>query len=703
MADASVPDTWLPVLDDIADWVVRRDAEVDIEVGHVQGPHTSNMHTWLPIGLQSVLDTKHDLIRVVAVSCSDRSKQTIEQLKAVPLLFRSRNTLNVVDYQTLIEQLRNAKNTQNEPVVIVLDVDLDHGAAFMLALAAALAWSDTLGTMDERVSIRVLTLSPEPLHGVTRDLLGMRSNHLVTYFALPPTGREPQGDETIFIEDVKNDEGTIGSFLQQVAVDPLPSYTVLSFRPESSYKHLPENVWAHGRGRLGGFPKMDRPGHRIFISATTGDRSTTIGTGSSYMHVILSDQRRRKIFDRKTSQIVQVDLQTSNSERVEQMYWKWRGDALGPNTKVYMERDFLQNGGNDRRLSVMNHQLEGFLVGLTGFYLDINTAWVLAVLGRIDTDAIIESSRRLARRGLVRWEGADSLSPVFAHEPIKKVFYSVLHYVDYDTRLAQLLAEHDMKGPRNPKLALVKVQIAAYLTARENTVTFDPTAFEGDNKMIVRQAANFGYTGSMADTGTFWLKLGLLKRAISESRLESGQRVPSTINLLNGLIHVKKSNATAYLYWVGTYSDMMRENGVQVASPREEGESGRLSHDEIHGLSGLYWSLARCFIHQVAVFAYIPGILHMVDFVTKLDLRVDKDVQDLVNWDRIVHTPGEASQHGMGFYTGLKRDNKTELTSLVDWNWLPAEIIEDWMFYHCREKHESTLSLYPRGENEDEL
>lgn len=706
------------VIEEISKWNFAQYGESYARLGHLHGPgitDKSSSEQSIPFEIwQSMAFSCPDTL-VVHITSQSKSfeittEHSNESFQAAFSNGDSTYDLATESYGTMLAKLK--KNSIPAPllgpqgwehsilppkVLFIVDVDADASAEFALLLVAVLTWATEKSMQEMNSTVRVLTMSSEPMN----DLVGgffkvYRRASMADFEIMPDAG------VAVLTTSVEEDE-ILPAVVDHISMaDRKHSHTVVSFRELKQIGYPPKD-WSIDKLQSNSTDRdlcVNIIGEKRLVITKSHFRIPEQVFGSDCFHIVTNDTRTRKVFDQKTTQIVRLNLRTSASERKEQISWVDRKDFLGASATVYQGMDFLDgaNAERPRRMDVTGSQLSGFLAGLAQLHdWPIEGERLIAALKKLDPVSVEETMRRLIQQDLVNI-GPNGNPILGMRIPTHDLFFEVLPIVGYDARIAMFLSQTSSF----PNVTLVKIQLAALLTVGVDTMMSLDTEYV--TKEEVLEAANIGLTGPKAGHGKLWLVLGFVKGLLLQRELEPNLNFfqVEAHNILEGAVQICSRGCRRILHLIEELGDAFQELEIEVPSRRVSDETGVLSDLEYNEI---LWDLLRAFVHQVGIATHVgDGPWPIYDLVSKQPIEWSDEAMWPLDWDffRNADRPHK-KQEGvtMGIYTQLERASASSRTVALDWTWIPLPLI--WRWRREFVGLDKMIGPLPEGSNEDEL
>ncbi|KAJ3538585.1 hypothetical protein NM208_g5842 [Fusarium decemcellulare] len=663
-------DTLQPALEAIARWATHTHDAFDLKLGHIQGPPATAKGIKVPPGISQGISRLMPEMKVFHVVPGFKKDQ-VEGERAA--------------------NRRNTSAPIGSKAVIILDADPDYSADFALALTAAASFAESATAQDDNAAMRVVTLSWEGIHQLTKRLFGQWG--VPREFTLSSVNRKnPKWIKTRPEDDV---EAVLNGYANRVSARG--RHTVMSFGPPP-----PDRVtWPSLEFSLGLFEQLIRQfphaTDRVTHILTRSDRAPALLEGCEIGHIIVNETSRRPIFDLETRQVVTVAVTASTSERNQQWNWAHRTDSAV--SYVYSPEHFLQgdNANRPRRMDILNSQVDGFLVGLTAFstWPDSFTS-LLRLVASPGDDVLADMVQRLSLQRVITYNDSVLGFSLALPPPVHGLFYEVLPLVRYDSRVARLACSPS----RTPLLGLAKLQLAVVLTYGMYDMFELENGLNSERGKYIHTFSQ-GFLRGLSDYGTAWMALGLMK-AIMSPRMVPSLRGEQMITVSNGLITILVASVRKAHALYTTFLEMWQRAGMPVAQPQADTVGAepthRISTDEVHEL---FLDLVRAYAHQITIVRFKENWWPQVeDFLSGQIFVCDKTLRHTIAWDEIQKDNGDCA---VGFYTkAVRRGNETVI---LDWNWIPDRV---WRMYGHELEHvdrDGIMALQTRRPlvpNEDE-
>ncbi|KAG9500858.1 hypothetical protein J7337_006539 [Fusarium musae] len=567
----------------------------------------------------------------------------------------------------------------------MIDADPDYSADFAIALAAITTYSAVSST-----HMRVVTLSGDRLHEITRDLFG----HFSTprEFIIPDESRDgftavEIPEEQTTSEALFEFANTLDASFPQTCLRYTEDDTSWLINPSMDCERSEEWVrqWNEtiltpsDQHLIQDFikPQPIHPGGMLLTVPPSFRYATKISCPGQVI-VVTSNTCCRKIFDLVTRQIVDVTLRTSLSERNSQANLVHRIAAPAQNIHILMRPDYLTKcPPTTRRMRILNDQLGGFLTGLTQFdhrsqYMSV-LLWLLT--GYMDNHHMVvtDMMNRLVSQQLCDWASSDSQLSLKVENP--KVYYTLLDEVDYNHHIAYFLSIPSDDSWIN----MIKVKIASALASGyPDTVLLSGAARLGlahsresltdvteTIAAFLQQDSANGVVTKFNHYGTVWASVSVIDAPIH-------QFVPAgikTIHVANGYILVNMTHRTEAENSFRTLRSLLVDNSITVGDPTPL----RILKKPEYLVICEHLLLA--FAHQVAVVDFSTGDTVFHDHLSGVKLDFSPEVKVLVSFAAVKKHTG--ADRAFGVYTSLVR-MRDGRTAVRDWNWIPPQVWNKW-------------------------
>lgn len=382
------------------------------------------------------------------------------------------------------------------------------------------------------------------------------------------------------------------------------------------------------------------------------------------LHIITNNVCRRRIFDAKTCQVVEVFLQATVSDQQQQLSWARRTTVSEP-AKVTVYGRELPCPLPFRRMDILNSEAAGFLVSLHQFM-----SWptpfpeLHRIVACYDTaDCLDTMTLRLAQQSIIRFgRVSHSLGFLMAlPDRQRSVFYGVLPLLEYDTRIAYFVSQ--VLSPAI--LNRVHLQAAAVMAQELRDgflVTPQKTVLDATLRSISNQTA----LGEFTTYGTMWAVLALMEAATME-REESHSPRPH-YSFADGKITITEDLRQRVADTYQALAALVEKFGFRVAPPT----SHKLTQHQFEELS---LHFARAFLYQIAI-ATIKQHgqsrrAEVEDFVSGQPLGMASMAGNVPPWSEIL--AGEDCL-AYGVYTKATRDSQFEDPLIKDWTYIPEKV-----------------------------
>ncbi|KAF4468935.1 hypothetical protein FALBO_4152 [Fusarium albosuccineum] len=636
-------DTLQPALEAIARWATHTHDTFDLKLGHIQGPPATAKGIKVPSGISQGISRRMPEMKVFHVVPGFKKDQVEGERAASG---------------------RNMSAPIGSKALIILDADPDYSADFALALTAAASFAESATAQDDNAAMRVVTLSWEGIHQLTKKLFGQWG--VPREFNLPCASRKnPKWINTRPEDDI---EAVLNGCANRVSAKG--RHTVMSFGPPLSDRV----TWPSLEFSLELFEKLIRQfphdTDRAMYILTSSDRAPALLEGCETGHIIVSETSSRPIFDLETRQVVTVTVTASTSERNQQRNWAYRTDSSV--SYVYSPEHFLQgdNANRPRRINILNSQVDGFLVGLTAFSTwPVSFRSLLHLVASPGDEVLADMAQRLRLQRIITYDDSVLGFSLAIPPPFHQLFYEVLPLVRYDSRVARFACSPS----RTPLVSLAKLQLAGVLTyGMRDMFELESGLNSEQGKFIYKHSQ--GFLGGLSIYGTAWMALGLMK-AVMAPEMAPSLRGEHVITAANGLMTVWVASVRKAHDLCTTFLKMWQRCGMPVAEPEVDMVGNEptleISRDEVHGL---FLDLARAYAHQTTVVRFKENWWPQVeDFLSGQIFVCDKSLRHIIAWDKIQESDGDCA---VGFYTkAVRRGNETVI---LDWNWIPDRV---WRMY----------------------
>ncbi|KAM0187536.1 hypothetical protein ACHAPI_011073 [Fusarium lateritium] len=382
------------------------------------------------------------------------------------------------------------------------------------------------------------------------------------------------------------------------------------------------------------------------------------------------------LWDDATAQVTMCPRSTSGDDRRLQLWW-----ARQPSIKkrhIYATGKgipaFLEDSCVRERLVEIS-QLGGFIAAamdMSSWGVDAEKA--IACFVRYSL-RIEEMYRRLTIQRVITSKGPpieeDELEKprpaLFLSEVEANVFRNVLSLLDYDHRLALLVALE-----ANPVARILKVEIAAILKfGSGNLVELRATDDkEYEKKLDQMLKGCHDVSGALCSTGSIWFTLGHFRRVRSGG---------DALNDLSNLVYVKES----FVAKVHTLTEDIK--GVLEKAGAKSSPSISINQEDERQVQR---DLARAYIYQLTWSRYpAPSkrIVHkFLSTMTTCTLaREPKGASYIIDFHALVSENGGA----LGICHDVHSSRTNNEISSDDWTWIPSQVVADWLKANEPDRH----------------
>ncbi|KAF4964139.1 hypothetical protein FSARC_7921 [Fusarium sarcochroum] len=594
MSKKTDPD-WDELIVQLTSWVLTRHEPPDFGFAHIQAPPAIGKSVHLPHDL--LWDIAYRDVTIYNVvpkfkkeAISKEFKELIDDMNEEATAEGKVVTSKVktVTYEELLHKLESCrdrgawndltKKAFRSSALILIHVDLDFSAEFLLALNAAVVFTATYAEQNPKASMRLATMSWGPFHPFIEGLYRLWDDTITNN--PPPPSKDSHEFNHIRVERV-NKGGileTLKAYVTHLGSDQ--KHTILRFDDMGLIPdEWTDDAWVNAWGQTSVPHSLSQVGDLRFpgsfhtmLSAPTRWRLVTKMLAAGTVHIIPSQVRQRVVFDRMTGQAVQVAIKMSISDRQEQMIWPRRVDIEQSQVFVYTFDEYLvpQQSDPPRRMDAVNQQLGGFVAALANFgKWPVKTMDMLHLFGSDERTAIGEMTRRFQLQGLLQASVENSIIRFGLTLPpgVHDLFFKLLPEVRYDSRIA-----HFLVLPSTPRLVQVKSQTAALLLIGHANMAKIDWSIQGydedDGLERIRCLAASGRTSNIAAHGTLWSKLGLMKSTWAKHN--NGMcDVDSAFNMVDGRVTISKPACESWtahhkrlckqLKWAGIAFEPMKD------------------------------------------------------------------------------------------------------------------------------------------------
>ncbi|KAG5761454.1 hypothetical protein H9Q69_001331 [Fusarium xylarioides] len=567
----------------------------------------------------------------------------------------------------------------------MIDADPDYSADFAIALAAITTYSAV-----SRTHMRVVTLSGDKLHEITRDPF--------EYLSTPREFLIPDEHRIEFTAVEIPEEQTASEALFEFANKLDPSFPHTCFRyteeddswlikpsmqcedTEEWLKQWNETILTPSDQHLIQDLIKPRPidhGGNLLTLPPSFRYATQINCPGQVV-VVTSNTCRRKIFDLITRQVVTVTLRTSLSERNSQVNLVHRIAAPAQSIHILMRPDYLTKcPPTMRRMRILNDQLGGFLTGLTQFNPRSQYMSVLLRLLKKYMDnhqmVVTDMMNRLVSQQLCDWASSNSMLSLKVENP--KVYYTILDQVDYNHHIAYFLSIPSDDSWIN----MIKVKIASALAsgytdtvrlsgmATSHLANSDESWTDVDetiNAFLKQDLAN-GIVTKFNHFGTVWASVSVIDAHVHKVVPVGMKTIPAA----NDYILVNMTQCTEAEESFGTLRSLLVANSITVGEPTSMRVLAKPEYLVICE------HLLLAFAHQVAVVDFSTGENVFHDHLSGVKLETSLEVQILVSLETVKNYTN--ADRVFGVYTTLARRGDGR-TTVCDWTWIPPQVWDKW-------------------------
>ncbi|KAF5683368.1 hypothetical protein FCIRC_4476 [Fusarium circinatum] len=599
-------------------------------------------------------------------------------------------------------------------VLVIIDADPDYSADFAIALAAITTYN-----VLTRTYMRVVTLSGDRLHEITRDLF--------KYFSTPREFLIPDEHRTQFTAVEIPEEHTASETLFEFSkkLDASVPHTCLRYIEGDVSWLIRRSMHCEDSEEWGAHwnETILTPSDQNLIQDLTsprGNRSKMLTLPPSFRHatqiscpgqvtVVTSNTCRRKIFDLVTRQIVTVTLWTSLSERNSQANLVHRIAAPAQSIHILMRPDYLTKyPPTMRRMRILNDQMGGFLTGLTQFNPRSQYMSVLLRVVREYMDnhhmVVTDMMNRFVSQQLCDWAvSKNSMLSLKVENP--KAYYTILDQVDYNHHIAYFLSIPSGDSWIN----MIKVKIASALASGyPGTVMLSDIALlnleRGGESMrevyttigdfLADELAN-GVVSCCNHVGTIWASISVVDALVQQGVVQQSVGI-TTMPVANDCISVDLHQCKNAEKSFGTLRSLLVDNSIPVGHPTP---LRVLTKDE-HLVICEHLLLA--FAHQVAVVDFSNGEITFHDHIRGVKFAATPEAKVLV--DLLTVKKHTNRQRAFGVYTTLVRTADGR-TAVCDWTWIPPQVWDKWsdkLELYTGRKPKDIWPLPPPRRNEGE-
>lgn len=391
------------------------------------------------------------------------------------------------------------------------------------------------------------------------------------------------------------------------------------------------------------------------------------------LYLVLSDGEFTgpPVWDCTAAQIVMQPQNPSRDDRRLQLWWGRQPSienrhifATGKGVPAFLDDSFT------RERLVENSQLGGFIAAV----FDMGS-W------GVDTDAAIacfvrfsrqveEMCGRLTVQGVITSQGppkdeSNKPSPALAlSEEEAIVFRGVLSPLDYDHRLALLVAIEAEPGARS-----TKVEIAAILKhGSGNLVGLTPSSGRREQRNLERMLQGCqDVRQELSSNGSIWFTLGQFRRARLMHDDDSDD--------LHNLVDINWSLVVNVDTLIEDISRVLPRAGIYLRN--RDADSMAMSQEEERQVQR---DLARAFLYQLTFSRYPgPGQRIKHKFISTMNVCIlptdPNRVRSTIDFYRLV----SQNEVALGICHDLSSsETKGEILS-EDWTWIPGQVVANWL------------------------
>nr|RBQ92716.1 hypothetical protein FVER53263_04496 [Fusarium verticillioides] len=582
----------------------------------------------------------------------------------------------------------------------LMDVDPGFSAEFVLALNAATIFTNTFNQQNPGTTMRLITMSPEPIHPFILKLF--QRFHSVRFYEIPPIedNYAPQHVDSRNMKKAlrnirewierhgRNQKNTIITFC---GADLMPD----EWRGDPFIENFRQIQVIHA-GILG---IIQSSNENMLISFPETFETDFKLEYSGSVHIVGSPVRKRRILDRQTGHEVEATLVLSKREREAQISaasWFYIDDRF---VRFYAPYDYVTSPDVDfpRRMKFACEQIEGFVAAWTDLgnwpdeTFDI-LSHVLNVENAMATDialppntvpsatadgdsidyyninsALDRTQQRLQLQGLI---GLNYTFGTAIPANRERFFHDLNQVTNYNGKAAYATALESA-----PKLSQLKMHLLAALwVGMKRLIQVDWRDNDRNVSREVDSLIGFSSTATIAKYGTLWSKLGLMEALWAKHA--SGFCPDSTASqIIDGRISASTFARSMWMSYRQNISALAAREGV--AMPSVDGFFLRDFEIREDDYDQLCRDFIKAYSNQIGIVTMKRGdVLHIKDFASGERLDCTADVLNLVDWAYIAEK--EKDSRFLGFYTTASRVSQRTRTEISDWNWIPAKLWADW-------------------------
>ncbi|KAJ4118338.1 hypothetical protein NW760_008332 [Fusarium oxysporum] len=278
---------------------------------------------------------------------------------------------------------------------------------------------------------------------------------------------------------------------------------------------------------------------------------------------------------------------------------------------------------------------------------------------------------RLQTHGILKWNTDERLVMGLEGRELA-VFLTVLPFVEYDYRLAYLVAQECETG--SDALRQTKIQLVAVINSGGiNIFDFDDESLGDDTPSPLHHAVNgcTGYSKPLSDQGNMWLALGLWNQfgrsTCSFTQVNMFSKTP-----LPGVSGLSASaNMALCLKADRTWADISSALATCGVETVRKGftEESELSADECNEIQK---HLFKAYVSQLC------SCVKQNNTIELLDISSKRTINGFLRWSEYAISFDNIPEDkpAFGVYHSLVRD-KTEV-NFRDWTMIPGRIVATW-------------------------
>ncbi|KAH7262920.1 hypothetical protein BKA59DRAFT_505939 [Fusarium tricinctum] len=580
--------------------------------------------------------------------------------------------------------------------IFVLQLDPAVPADCALALIGLVNWTLWVNRLDQNNRVQLLTISAEKDSDFLSRLVSVAApgTQVVNLDLAVHGEQDPQSGAIVY--DTIDNAGKVANIVASIRNNPEVSRVIVTF-DKGFYDEL--------RTGLG-----DGSGHGEEIHCLSGDVSnlTNLRTGEvadgkpllimidgelpilplelpsfDELYLVLSDGKVTgpPLWDNATAQIVMRPRNTSRDDRRLQIWWARQPSirdrhifATGRGLPAVMENSYV------RKRLVENSQLGGFIAAVIDMSSwGVNSSKAITCFARFARQ-VDDMRRRLTIQAVITNKGPPlpedefnrPLPALALSEEEANVFRGVLSLVDYDHRLALLVALEAEPGARS-----TKVEIAAILKHGPGKLVGRlPSSGKREQRNIERMLQGCqDVNQALSSTGSIWFTLGQFRRA--RLRHDDGS------DDLHNLVYINQPLVTDVDTLIEEINSVLRKAGVDFRDRNTD--SLAIGQEEECQVQR---DLARAYIYQLAV-SHFPGpgqrMVHR--FLSTMNpcilARDPKSVMSIIDFYTLI----SQDEAVFGICHGISSLGTEDSILSKDWTWIPGQVVANWRYENAPGKN----------------